>query len=147
MKKSKKVPLIIEKHPENYNGYEFISLVKYDNTNFLTIIDNISNNKIVAYVLDYCKQTNIDEHELIRLANDWFEKHSTVYPLSIDLSKRGKSSEFSKILRSFNIDYVSRVIGPLYEFNMTRDKKVRRHKKKNIPKGLEFIDNSKKRLQ
>ena len=30
-------PLIVEEHPKDYTGYEFITLIKYNDQNYLTI--------------------------------------------------------------------------------------------------------------
>lgn len=139
MKKTKTIPtgLIVEEHPDNYNGYEFISLIRYNDKNFLTIVDNIINNSFIVYVLDFCNQLCISEEDVINIANDWYENNRTNYPISIEFSKKGLGDEMSKIVREFNMDFITRVIGPTYVYPMSGNKKVRRRKKKPLPKEVD----------
>lgn len=138
MKKSKSIPtsLVIEEHPDNYNGYEFITLIRYNDQNFLTIVDNVIGNSIIVYVLDYCNQLLIAEEDIISIANDWYENSREKYPISIEFSKRLLGDETAKILREFNVDFITRVIGPAYTFPMSGKKKIRRRKKKVMPKEV-----------
>jgi uncharacterized protein YcsI (UPF0317 family) len=135
MKKNKnnKNSLVIEDHPENYNGYEFITLIRYNDKNFLTIVDNVIDTSIIVYVLDYCNQLLISEEDVISIANDWYENNRTNYPISIEFSKRTIGDEMSKIVREFNTDFITRVIGPTYTFPMSGNRKIRRRKKKPMP--------------
>lgn len=135
-KKRKSVPLIVEDHPDNYNGYPFITLIQYRQQHFLTIVDNSSKKSINVFVLDYCAPEKIDEEFLITVAAHWYQHSSDKYPLSIEFSKRGLVSETSKLLRTFNIDFVSRVIGPLPSFPMGETTTVRRRKRKVLPKNI-----------
>jgi hypothetical protein len=133
-------PLIVEEHPKDYNGYEFITLIKYDGKNYLTIVDNITTDKVIAYVLDYCSSMNIDEERIIKIANFWYENNRNNYPISIEFSKHNVDRDMAKILKSFSTDYIVRVIGPVYKYNMKGPLKIKRRKKKSIPEGLAFID-------
>jgi len=145
MRKNKKVPLIIEPHPDDYKGYEFITLIKYNDSHSLNIIDNVVKKKIMAYVLDLCNPVNIPEEEVIELAEDWHTNYSEDIPISIYFSKMGHTHKMCKILRCFPLDYVTRVIGPLPEFPMTGPMKIRKRKRKHIPANLPFQDKTRKR--
>lgn len=137
---SKKYPLIVESYPSDYDGYEFITLISYNDQEYLTIIDNVTNKNIVAYVLDYCEQTKIDQNKLIDVVNQWFEFERQSYPVSVEFSRLGLSDITGKILRCFPIDYVTRVIGPLPEFDIQGAKKIKKRKKKDVDEE-NFIDN------
>jgi len=126
------IPLIVEKHPADYDGYPFITLIQYDKNHFLTIIDNATNKTIKAYVLDLCGPENVNEERIVQAARIWFKEHKDQYPLSFELSRLGMASEAKKIYRTFHIEYVTRVIGPLPSLNMLSQPKVRRRRKKNI---------------
>ncbi len=140
MRKNNQFPLVAETHPENYKGYEFITLIQFNDENFLVVVDNLYNDQIIAYVLDYCGPANVDEEKLISIVNGWHETSRSKYPVSIQFSRLGIAEEMSKIRRLFPVDFVSRVIGPLPEFNMGGPSKIKKRKKKSIPKGIEFID-------
>jgi hypothetical protein len=137
----KKVPLIVEPHPQNYDGYKFITLLKYNDETSLNIIDNYYNKVVTAYVLDLCSPLEIDENLLINVAYEWYnESKNQKYPFSIELSRKGLSGKFSKILRTYPVDFISRVIGPLPSFPMGGYSKIKKRKKKDIPSYLEFVD-------
>ncbi len=143
MKKHNSIPLIRENHPSDYNGYKFITLIQYNDSNLLSIVDNVQEGHIFAYVLDYCNSSKINENNLIEVANGWFENGCKDYPISIEFSRKNLSNEYSKIYRTFSTEYVTRVIGPLFIYDMNTVYKVKRRKKKNIPPYLEFIDTTK----
>lgn len=136
-----KIPLIIEPYPEDYQGYKFITLIRYNDENYLNLVDNVINNTIISYVLDLCSPNNINEERVIDIANYWFTNNKDKYPLSIEYSKNGMAEETSKILRCFPIDYVARVIGPLTQYKMVGTYKIRKRKKKTLSKNVEIIQN------
>lgn len=125
---NKSFPLIIESYPEDYTGYKFITLLSYCDDTLLTIVDNHDKNNIYAYVLDYCNIENIDEALLIKLVNVWYMNGMT-YPISVEFSKN--DINLSCIYKTFNINYVKRIIGPLPIFEMNSIKTIKR-KKRNI---------------
>jgi hypothetical protein len=140
MKKiSKKYPLIVESHPDDYNGYEFITLIRYNDINHLTIVDNTDKKFINCYVLDLCKTVNLEEERIIDVTQEWYNTSKDAYPISIEFSKLGMTDDVSKILRSFSIDFVTRVIGPLPHFSMKGVTKVRKRKRKDVPEGIRIV--------
>jgi hypothetical protein len=136
---SKKFPLVIEEHPSDYDGYEFITLVRYNDKTYLNIIDNVTKKYIYGYVIDLCGPEGFDEETLINVACEWFYANGDRYPISIEFSKRDMTELSQRILRVFTVDYVTRVIGPLPQFNMNGPTKVRKRKKKEVPKGVEVV--------
>lgn len=126
------VPLVIESYPPDYDGYQFISLIRYNDENTLNIIDNIKNKSIHSYVLDLCKPENVDEEVIIQISDNWYRTNRHNYPLSIEFSKLGMSDISNKILRVYPIDFITRIIGYVSEFPMTGTKDTRR---KRIPKS------------
>jgi len=137
-RKGNHVPLIIEPHPEDYNGYPFITLIQYRDTHDLTVVDNATENTITAFVLDKCGPVGLDEEAVISVIADWHRNHSDDYPLSFEFSRLGLSGIMSSILQPYPIDFVTRVIGPLPRFNMTENTSVRRRRRKQVPSGVEI---------
>lgn len=134
----KTLPLIVEDHPEDYEGYPFITLIQYHDQHVLAIIDNADNKTIKAFVLDLCSPAGIDEQQVVQIASEWYNKNSDKFPVSIEFSRRGLTHLISPIQRRFNIDYVTRVIGPLPSFDMSTTAKVRRRKRKPVPPGMQI---------
>lgn len=136
---SKKFPLVVEPHPDDYEGYEFITLIRFNDESFLNIVDNVSKKYIYGYVIDLCGPAQFDEETLIQIGYEWFYSNGDRYPISIEFQKRDLIDKAENILRAFPLDYVTRVIGPLPYFNMNGPMKVRKRKRKEIPKGIEVV--------
>lgn len=132
-------PLIIEPHPETYVGYPFITLIQFRTDVFMTIVDNYDGKIIKAYVLDTCGPEGIDEETTVNIANEWYNTNRSRYPISFEFSKRGVSGSLSKIYRTFNVEYVVRVIGPVPRFPMDSVVKIQRRKRRSIPPGVNVI--------
>ena len=136
-RKANYIPLIIESHPDDYDGYPFITLLQYRDKHNLTIIDNATNKEIYAYVLDLCTPVGLDEKEVVEVAAEWHDASSQKYPLSIEFSKRNISGRMSQIFRSYNIDFVTRIIGPLPKFNVTDVISTKKRRKRPVPAGVQ----------
>ncbi len=134
-------PLIIEPHPEDYDGIPFITLIQFRNSNdtkhFLTIVDNADTSVIKSYVLDMCGPEAVDEEQVINVASYWYENSRDRYPVSFEFSRQGLAKSVERIYRTFSIEFVTRVIGPLPKFEMGEVKQVRRRRRKPVPAGME----------
>ncbi len=128
----KACPLIVESHPASYTGFPFITLIQYHKDILLTVVDNVTDEYIKAYVLDLCTAEGIDEERLMNLALQWYHKdHKT--PFSVFLSLNGVSSQMSKVCRTYPIEYISRIIGPIHRFPFSAPKNTRKRRRKVIP--------------
>ena len=141
------LPIIMEKHPNNYKGYPFITLIQYRDQDFLSIIDNTTNKMINAYVLDLCGPTGVDEEQIIDIASNWYYTTENKYPISFEFSKLGLSDIVKCIYKSFAVGFVTRVIGPLPQFDMSEVKSVKRRKRKPILSNIACINAKDKKLK
>ena len=132
----KQLPLIVEKYPADYDGYPFITLLEYNKQVYLTIVNNCTSDMITAYVLDLCNAENIPEKDIVEITRMWYETQRQNYPISIEFSKMNLTEKYSRILRSFNVEFVTRVVGTLPQYNFTKVKKVRRRRKRAISQSI-----------
>ena len=139
--KANPVPLIIEDHPLEYDGYPFITLVQYRKDYILTIIDNATDKLVRAFVLDLCVSSDVSEEHIIKIATDWYKDSSEDYPISVEFSKREMTEQTSKIYRTYATEYITRIIGPFPKFPMNTITSIRRRRKKKIPMGVVVHDN------
>ena len=142
-RRNKTIPLIVEAHPVGYDGYPFITLLQYRQQHILTIIDNVDRKTIKAYVLDDCGPTNVNEELVISVAVEWYTKSKDHYPLSFEFSRMGLTDEVSPIYKKFNIDFVSRLIGPTTTFDMANVLSTKRRRRKELPAGMVVVKNIK----
>lgn len=134
MKRKVIPPLYIEQYPDDYKGYEFITLLKFNNKVYLTIVDNINTKFIFAYVIDFCESQGVDEKHLIQVANEWYDTNRFRYPISIEFHRKDMIEDVSKILRIFSIHNISRLIGPFIYYDMFGPSKIRKKKRRDPPK-------------
>lgn len=126
------VPLIVEPHTQDYSGYNFITLIRYNDTDTLNVVDNIIGKNIHTYVLDFCGPEEVNEQEFVNIAFNWYYSESFKrYPLSVEFSRVGYSHVANKILRVFPMDYITRIIGPVNEYPMSGYTKCRKRKKRS----------------
>ena len=132
------VPLVVEPYPKDYTGLPFLTLIQFRKQPMLVIIDNVDDRAIKAYVLDLCGPEQVDEEKVILAASEWYTKDKGNFPVSIEFSRRGMTTETARIYRTFDVEFVSRVIGPAPEFPMTTVKSVKRRRRKAVPPGVEI---------
>lgn len=132
------VPLIVEPHPANYTGLPFITLIQYRKQPMLVIVDNADDEVVRTYVLDLCGPEHVDEEVVIQVAMDWFTTNRQNYPISVEFSRRGMTPITSKVYRALNIEFVSRIIGPVPKYPMNTVKSIKRRRRKPISNGIEM---------
>lgn len=137
MSKKNAPPLILEELQDKAN-YLYLTLIEYKKERYLTIIDNIRGSDISAYVLDYVDAEDIDMAWLLSVANIWYYKSSEKYPLSFEFAKLGVKDKVEPILRTFNIDYVSRMIGKIFVYDIDAKPKIKRKRVNIIPSTVEI---------
>lgn len=131
-------PLIVESHPKDYIGFPFITLIQYRKQPMLAIVDNADDQVIRAFVLDLCGPEHVDEEMVIRTAAEWFENNKSNFPISIEFSRRGMTCVTSKIYRALNIEFISRVIGPIQKYPLSTVKSLKRRRRKPISANVEI---------
>lgn len=137
MAKKQAPPLILEEVQDQSNLL-FLCLIEFKKEKYLTLIDNIKDDEISAYVLDHAEAEGLDVQALLSVATHWYYRSSEKYPISFELAKLGLSDKTSKILRTFSIDYVSRMIGKIFVYELDSKPKVRRKRVNVIPSYIEI---------
>lgn len=135
-------PLIIEAHPKDYSGFPFITLIQYRKHPMLTIVDNATDDLIRVFVLDLCGPEKVDEELIIRVAAEWYNNSRLSIPISVEFSRLGVIAGASKIYRTLNVEFVSRVIGPVPRYPMSAVKNVKRRRRKPISPAVEVESDS-----
>lgn len=132
-----KTPLISEDHPNEYNGYPFITLLQYGNEiTYLSVIDNTTSSHIKAYILDLCNAENVNEQFIITECIKWYESYKEKVPLSVYFSSNNLTDIAGRIYKTFNIEYISRAIGPLPYYNMDIPHLIKRKKCKKVHESM-----------
>lgn len=133
-------PLVIEPYPRDYTGLPFLTLIQFRKQPMLVIVDNADSDAIRAYVLDLCGPQQVNEEKIVLAAAEWFMTNKSNFPVSIEFARRGLTSEASKIYRTFDVEFVSRIIGPVPEFPMGAVKSVKRRRRKAVPPGVDVVN-------
>lgn len=134
----KKIPPLHVEHFQDHTNATFLSLIEFKRTTFLGIVNNLSSVELEAYVLDYAHRESIELVEFLSVCNRWYYGSSHLYPLSVELSKLGLSRRFQGMFRSFDINYVSRVVGLPFSFGHLDKSKVKRKRVIPVPDTIEI---------
>lgn len=127
--------MIVEKHPDDYNGLQFLTLIQYAKKPVLGIVDNLDSSTLRAYILDFCVPENVDEETILLVAHEWFETNQNNYPISIEFSRRGMTQMTEPFYKIFPINQVQRIIGPIFEFPMNNVIKTKKRRIVPVPKA------------
>jgi len=130
-------PLILEELQDKAN-YLYLTLLEHKKERYLAIIDNIRGTDISAYVIDYAEAEGVDVTWFLSVANIWYYKSSDKYPLSFEFAKLGVKDKVEPLLRTFNLDYVSRMIGKLFVYDIDAKPRIKRKRVSVIPSSVEI---------
>jgi len=138
MTKRKIAKIIREDYPANYTGYNFITLIQFNDEKYLSIVDIVTTKLLSAYILDLCGPKNIDEEMILNIALDWSNSDRRDIPISYEFARLQMHTVLSPLYKSFNVDFIERAIGPL---PATVDNKpiVKRKKRKILPKETQIL--------
>lgn len=137
MSKKNSPPLVIEEVQDSVN-HMYISLLEYKRQHYVVIIDNITDTEISAYVLDYANAEDISVANLLTTTTKWYYESSERYPLSFEFAKNGLAKHLSPLRRTFKKDYVSRLIGKVFSYEIETKPKIKRKRVQKIPQGIEI---------
>jgi len=133
-------PLIIEPHPRDYNGLPFITLVQYRKQSMLVVVDNMDNDTLKSYVLDLCGPEGIKEELFLSVVSEWYDCNRQSYPVSIEFSRRGMAKLITNIYRTISVEFITRIIGPIYTFPVNNVRSIKRRRRKNLSDGIEISE-------
>lgn len=134
----RKIPSLIIEHVSDRGNLHMLSLLEHRRDKYLVIVDNIDDENITAYVLDYAQQEGVDLRTFIEVAEEWLQKSNGEYPLSFELSRRGLTHGTRRIYKTFDLAYVTRLIGRAFSIDLTTPVRVRRRRATKIPAGVEI---------
>lgn len=133
----RKIPTLIIEHVSDRGNLHLLSLLEHRRDRYLVIVDNIDEENITAYVLDYSQQEGIDLRTFISLAEEWLERSQGQYPFSFELSRLGLTETTRRIYKTFDLAYVTRLVGRSFSFDLTTPIRVRRRRASRVPAGVE----------
>lgn len=133
----RKIPTLIIEHVSDRANLHLLSLLEHRRDRYLVIVDNIDEENITAYVLDYAQQEGIDLRAFIGLAEEWLQRSDGQYPFSFELSRLGLTEATRRIYKTFDLAYVTRLIGRSFSFDLCTPIRVRRRRASRVPAGVE----------
>jgi len=134
----RKIPSLIVERAEDQGNYFYLSVLEYRRQNYLVIVDNITEEEVGAYVLDYAQSEGLNMQQLMTVITRWFYSASERYPLSFEFSRLGLASRTTKIYKTFELAHVTRLIGKDFTYDLNSAPKVKRRRVNKIPAGIEI---------
>lgn len=133
----RKIPSLIVEHVSDAGNLHLLSMLEHRRDKYLVVVDNIDEETITAYVLDYAQQEGIDLPTFIDIAEKWLARGEP-FPLSFELSKLGLTSVTRRIYKTFDLAYVTRLVGRGFSFDLSTPARVRRRRAARVPAGVEI---------
>lgn len=133
----RKIPTLIIEHVSDRGNLHLLSMLEHRRDRYIVIVDNIDSENITAYVLDYAQQEGVDLSAFIQIAEEWLQKSNGEYPLSFELSRLGLTEATRRIYKTFDLAYVTRLVGRAFERDLTTPTRVRRRRATRVPTGVE----------
>lgn len=133
-----KAPPLVFEELQDQSNHLFFTLIEYKRIKYLTIIENVVDDDVQAYVLDNLDAEGIDQEWFMTVARRWYYAASDRYPLSFEFAKLGKGDVVEKIRKTFHISSMSRVIGRLFTYQINTKPKVKRRKVTPVSSTVEI---------
>lgn len=134
----KKIPNLIVEYACDQGNLYYLACLEYRRENYLVIIDNITEEGVGAYVLDFAQQEGLDLKQLMSIITLWFYRASCRYPLSFEFSRLGMAHYTNRIYKNFELTHVTRLVGNGFKYDLLAVPKVRRRRVSFIPAGIEI---------
>lgn len=128
----KRIPEIHIEWSSDPSNLYYMSVIQYRKEHHLVVIDNITDDTVTAYAIDKASQEGLEIKDLLSVINRWFYSASSKHPLSIEFSKCGLTDKTNKILKTFDLNNVTRIVGHDFRFQQEQPK-VRRRKVQRTP--------------
>lgn len=133
----RKIPKLIVEYASDQGNAYYLSVLEYRRENYLVVIDNISSEEVTAFVLDFAQQEGINLKQLMSVVTMWFYRGAHSYPLSFEFSRLGITHRTNRILKTFELAHVTRLIGRDFSYSFEDQPRVRRRRVNKIPAGVE----------
>ena len=137
MSNKKKIPPLEFEIVQEPTNLHFLTMLEYKKENFLTIIDNITDEEITAFVLDKAQQSGIPVKDFLSVVTHWYYSGSESHPLSIELARHGMTQKYDPIITTFDINYITRIVGKPFIYSLAVSK-VKRRRIIPVPEGVEI---------
>jgi len=124
---------LLHEEMSNQSNYQYLMLIEYKKVKYLTVIENLVEDEIQAYVLDQLSAEGIDQDWFLSTATKWFYSASDRHPLSFEFTKLGKGDVVKKVLKTFNVNSVSRLIGKIFVYPINDKPRVKRRRVIQLP--------------
>lgn len=106
----------------------YFSYIETNHDVMLTIIDNIADSKIYLYNMNKLDICDITKNEFLSICNYWFYDSSEYYPLSFEMSKRGKTEILSPMYVIIPLESVKIINGHIFHYEDKQKVKKRKAK-------------------
>lgn len=125
----KKIPPLALELKQDSSTLHYLSVLEYRRDTFLVVVDNITETEVTAFTLDFAEQEGIKVADFLTICTSWFYKSSNRYPLSFEIAKLGLTQQLAPLLKVYDTNNVSRIIGVPFQFNITPAKpKIKRRR-------------------
>lgn len=132
------IPKLFVEFASDSGSLFYLSVLEYRSQQFIGVVNNIDDDEVGMYVLDFAEPAKVDVRLLFSAITLWFYKSSATHPLSVEFSKLGLTPMADKIFRTFELAHVTRLVGNGFQYDVNAKPKVRRRRVLSAPAGTEI---------
>lgn len=134
----KKLPKLIIENVKDDSNLNILSMIEHKQESYLVIVDIITPDSVGAYVLDYALQEGLNLQVFMDYAQRWLKTSQGSYPLSFELSRLGVTPITKNIYKTFEIPFITRLVGTVHENKFDAAPKIKRRRVINISPKIEI---------
>lgn len=134
----KKLPKLIVENVKDDSNLNMLSMIEHKQESYLVIVDIITPDSVGAYVLDYALQEGLNLQVFMDYAQQWLSNSQGSYPLSFELSRLGVTPITKNIYKTFEIPFITRLVGTVHENKFDVAPKIKRRRVINISPKIEI---------
>ena len=134
----KKLPKLIVENVKDDSNLNMLSMIEHKQESYLVIVDIITPDSVGAYVLDYALQEGLNLQVFMDYAQRWLVASQGSYPLSFELSRLGVTPITKNIYKTFEIPFITRLVGTVHENKFDAVPKIKRRRVINISPKIEI---------
>ena len=113
----------IDKYSELFEKYPFLTVLKYNDTEYVGIIQNQDSTFTSLYDISFCRSKN-EKSLFLNLADQWWWESNRMIPINIFLKQDWRV--FKHTLRTFNNKDAEIIAGHVVNLSNISEKRVKR---------------------
>jgi len=135
---ARKAPPLIVEPVDASDNCSFITMIEHKKKRYTCVVDNLTRDEVRAFVLEFAEPSGVSIDEFMTVAIKWFYSAAKTRPLSMEIASLGLTEKLSPMLRSFDVESITRFVGQAFTFDIGAPTRVKRRRVVPIHASIEI---------